>query len=453
MLSFSYEYKLKPTKKQVQDIEMYLDICRAVYNWNHGERKDWLQSRKSQINQCSIEKEYIISASQPFPNYNIQANNLTQAKKEYPYLKQVHSQVLQSTLKRLDQAWKDFFKVKERGFPKFKSPHRFRSFVYPQITSDDLAVRPRVGERGRNAFEETSKDASRPSKGTRTKRKKTEVRLPKIGWVRVRKSREYPRSMTPKQLRIVRKATGYFAQIIFVSDESVPDALPGAISLGLDAGISSFVASSRGELIKTPEFINRAARKLRSLQRRLKNKIKGSVNWLRLQKKIAKLHFKVANRREDWLYKLAHHFCAVTDNIFVEDINFVSWQKGLFGKQIGNSAIGKFINQILPFIAWKTGVYYQKVDKDFTSQECPNCRLPTGKKNLNQRTHHCQYCGLTLDRDVAAAKIIEQRGKVAVGQPVTAVSSLGNAHRKKSTCEDRGAGVLQLTLFDLVTGQ
>ena len=144
MLSFSYEYKLKPTKKQVQDIEMYLDICRAVYNWNHGERKDWLQSRKSQINQCSIEKEYIISASQPFPNYNIQANNLTQAKKEYPYLKQVHSQVLQSTLKRLDQAWKDFFKVKERGFPKFKSPHRFRSFVYPQITSNDLAVRPRV---------------------------------------------------------------------------------------------------------------------------------------------------------------------------------------------------------------------------------------------------------------------------------------------------------------------
>ena len=421
MLSFTYEYKLKPTKNQVQDIEMYLDICRAVYNWNHGERKDWLQSRKSQINQCSIEKEYIISASQPFPNYNIQANNLTQAKKEYPYLKQVHSQVLQSTLKRLDQAWKDFFKVKERGFPKFKSPHRFRSFVYLQITSNDL--------------------------------KKTEVRLPKIGWVRVRKSREYPRSMTPKQLRIVRKATGYFAQIIFVSNESVPDALPGAISLGLDAGISSFVASSRGELIKTPEFINRAARKLRSLQRRLKNKIKGSVNWLRLQKKIAKLHFKVANRREDWLYKLAHHFCAVTDNIFVEDINFVSWQKGLFGKQIGNSAIGKFINQILPFIAWKTGVYYQKVDKDFTSQECPNCRLPTGKKNLNQRTHHCQYCGLTLDRYVAAAKIIEQRGKVAVGQPVTALSSLGNAHRKKSTCEDRGAGVLQLTLFDLVTGQ
>ncbi len=417
MISFTYEYKLKPTKKQIQDIEMYLDICRGVYNWNHGERKDWIQSRKNPIDRCSIEKEYIISADKPFPNYNIQANNLTQYKKQYPHLAQVHSQVLQSTLKRLDQAWDDFFKVEGRGFPKFKNQNRFRSFVYPQIKRSDF--------------------------------KDTEIRLPSIGWLRIRKSREYPRGMTPKQLRIVRKATGYFAQIIFVSHESVPEALPGETSLGLDAGISSFVASSRGELIKTPEFVLSAARKLKSLQRRLKNKIKGSVNWLRLQKKIAKLHFKVANRREDWLYKLAHHFCAVTDNIFVEDINFKAWQRGLFGKQIGNSAIGKFLNQILPFIAWKTGVYYQKVDKDFTSQECPSCRLPTGKKSLNQRVHNCQYCGVTLDRDVAAAKVIERRGQIAVGQPV----------KSKNTCGDRGAGVEQLTLFaaegtrsDLVTG-
>ncbi len=432
MISFTYEYKLKPTKKQIQDIEIYLDICRAVYNWNHRERKDWIQSRKSPIDRCSIEKEYIIPSDKPFPNYNIQANNLTQSKKKYLHLAQVHSQVLQSTLKRLDQAWDDFFKVDGRGFPKFKNQNRFRSFIYPQIKRSDL--------------------------------RDTEIRLPKIGWLRIRKSREYPTGFEPKQLRIVRKATGYLAQIIFVSHESVPDILPGKTSLGLDAGISSFVASSRGELIKTPEFVLKAARKLKSLQRRLKNKIKGSNNWLKLQKKIAQLHFKVANRREDWLYKLAHHFCSITDNIFVEDINFKSWQKGLFGKQIGNSAIGKFINQILPFIAWKTGVYYQKVDKDFTSQECPNCGLPTGKKSLSQRVHNCQYCGLTLDRDVAAAKVIERRGKIAVGQPVinlgarlpsnggslTACEAAGSHH--KNTCGDRGAGVEQLTLFNLVTG-
>ena len=104
MISFTYEFKLKPTKKQIQDIEIYREICRAVYNWNHGERKDWIQSRKNSVDRCSIEKEYLIPAEQPFSNYNIQANNLTQAKKQYPHLKKVHSQVLQSTLKRLDQA-------------------------------------------------------------------------------------------------------------------------------------------------------------------------------------------------------------------------------------------------------------------------------------------------------------------------------------------------------------
>ena len=113
MISFTYEYKLKATKKQSQDIEMYLDTCRSVYNWNHGERKDWIQSRKSIIDRCSIKKEYIIPADKPFPNYNIQANNLTQSKKQYPHLAKVHSQVLQSTLKRLDREQVRFVRTNE----------------------------------------------------------------------------------------------------------------------------------------------------------------------------------------------------------------------------------------------------------------------------------------------------------------------------------------------------
>ena len=61
----------------MQDIEEYLGICRSVYNWNHRERKDWIQSRKSPIDRCLIEKEYITPVDKNFPNYYIQANNLT----------------------------------------------------------------------------------------------------------------------------------------------------------------------------------------------------------------------------------------------------------------------------------------------------------------------------------------------------------------------------------------
>ena len=162
---------------------------------------------------------------------------------------------------------------------------------------------------------------------------------------------------------------------------------------------------------------------------------------MKLQNRIAFFHEKVANTRRDWLFKLAHKLCNQAENIFVEDINFKFWSRGLFAKQSLDSGIGAFINEILPFICWKRGKYYLKVDKNYSSQECPNCRLFTGKKTLSQRIHKCQYCHVEMSRDIASAKIIEQRGKMAVGQPVNT----------ETACGERGAGVLQFTLFDLVT--
>ena len=226
--------------------------------------------------------------------------------------------------------------------------------------------------------------------------------------------------------------------IVFVSQENIPDIMPGKTSLGIDAGISSFIATSDGTLIQTPQFVQKAASKLRSLQRRLKHKIKGSNNWLKLQKLIAKLHFVVISRRTDWLFKLAHQLCDRANNIFVENIDFRTWQKGLFGKQINNSAIGKFINEILPFVCFKRGVYYSKVDKNYTSQICPECGANTGKKTLSQRVHRCK-CGAVLNRDIASAKVVQQRGKIAVGHTAN-----------KNACGGEVTGVVQLNLFDLV---
>ncbi len=154
------------------------------------------------------------------------------------------------------------------------------------------------------------------------------------------------------------------------------------------------------------------------LQRRLKKKIKGSNNWLKLQKKIAKFHEKVANTRRDWHFKLAHYLCDQADNIFVEDINFNSWAKGLFCKQSLDSGIGGFINEILPFICWKRGKYYLKVDKNGTSQECSACGKVIGKKPLSERIHSCPYCLHAESRDTNSAKIIMQRGQRAVGHTV-----------------------------------
>jgi transposase len=96
--------------------------------------KDWCASRKSPINACSIQSEYIISADKPFPNYHKQAKQLTEAKKEYPQLKTVHSQVLQQTLRTLDRAWDDMkANSADAGFGQFVNILEwvcFRSNVY-----------------------------------------------------------------------------------------------------------------------------------------------------------------------------------------------------------------------------------------------------------------------------------------------------------------------------------
>lgn len=389
MITVTYQYKLKPTKKQIKSFEQWLETCKKVWNFALKERKDWVNSRKSPINSCSLFAEYIIPADAPRPNYYSQAKRLTTAKKIYPELTIPHIHVLQQTLRQLEAAFVSMWE-RGHGFPRFKK--KMRSFVYPD-------VKDRAVERGR-------------------------VKLPKIGWVRMRMSRQLPQGCILKQIRLVKKASGYFVMLCYQLDVHSPTHSFSGHPLGIDIGLSKYLATSDGELIARPRFFNRLHGKLKSLQRRLKNKHKGSNNWLRLNQKIARVYEKISDTRTDWQFKLAHHLCDQAGGIFVEDINFKAWAKGLFAKHTLEAAYGQFFN-ILSYVCWKRGVYFAKVDKDYTSQICPNCQTKTAKKDLSQRVHSCSTCGYTTNRDVAAAQVVCQRGLVAVGQPVNEIASGG----------------------------
>ena len=226
MITLTYQYKIEQNKEQIKQFDQYLNICRSVYNYAHAERKDWLNSRKSRVDCCSIVSEYIIPTTVVFPNYNILAKSLTEAKKKLPHLKEVNAQCLQQVLKRLDKAWSDFFKMPERGFPRFKSKNRLRSFIFPQLGKNCL-------DNGR-------------------------VKLPSISWIKIRQSRPYPNGFAPKQFQVVKRASGYYLSISFQSSVSVPDSLPGVRSIGIDAGIESFRATTT-ELIKSPKFLIHSA--------------------------------------------------------------------------------------------------------------------------------------------------------------------------------------------------
>ena len=397
MFTLTYEYKLEPTSEQINSIENTLSVCRSVWNFALGYRKDWCKSRKSAINACSIEHEYIMSVDEPFPSYHVQAKQLTEAKKNNNFLKSANAQVLQQTLRTLDRAWDDM-KARGFGFPRFKNKYRLRSFVFPQLNKNPISV--------------------------------NSIKLPGLKEVKWRMSRPIPDGFIPKQARIVRKASGYFVMLSLQLNVDVPNPLPHGYPRGLDLGYDKFVATSDGKEIKRPRFLKTLQYKLKLLSRRLRNKQKGSNNRALLNQKIARLHQRISDTRKDWHFKLSHQLVQDAGMIFVEDLNFVSWQRGMLSKHSADAGFGQFVN-ILKWVCWKTDTYFAKVNKDGTSQTCPNCGIHTGKKTLDVRIHHCQECDYTTTRDVAASQEVRNRGVSAVlGSPqveqLTCIKTVGH---------------------------
>ena len=154
-------------------------------------------------------------------------------------------------------------------------------------------------------------------------------------------------------------------------------------------------------------------------------------NRHKLNQKIARLHQRISDTRKDWLFKLAHHLCDQAQSIFIEDIDFRSWARGMLSKHCLDAAFGQFVN-ILKWVAWKRDVFVAEVDKNYSSQICPNCGFHTGQKTLDMREHNCPECGYTTHRDVAAAQIIRNRGlENALGHSLS-----------ENACGDDGKGAV-----------
>ncbi len=390
MLNLTYNYKLQPTKKQIGIIEQNLDVCRSVWNYGLYERKLWYNSRQCEINKCSLHSEHIVEPFE-YPNYHHQSKQLTKAKKTNPFLKSGNAQAMQQTLRKLDKAFNDM-KNKGMGFPRYKK--KMKSF---NLISNKIELNGNY------------------------------LKMPLLKNIKVRKSRDIPEGFKIKQAQIIKKASGYYVNLMIEFDVNVPSPSPHGHALGLDAGIQSMIATSDNLTIPRPRFLDKVLRKIKLLQRKLRNKIKGSNKWKKLNHRIALLHEAVANRRKDYHFKLAHQLVQENGMIFVEDINFKSWSKGLFCKQSLDMGLGQFFTR-LEYICSQTDTYFAKVNKDFTSQICPNCNTHTGKKELNVRIHKCPECGYEQDRDIAAAEVVRNRGleNTAVGTIVVKQPSNGD---------------------------
>ncbi|MEB3281551.1 MAG: transposase [Lyngbya sp.] len=196
-------YQIYPDAKQVELLNEWLETCRVSYNYALRELKDWIASRKCQIDRCSLESEYIMAADYPFPSYHQQQNNLPKAKKEYPRLKAVPSQVLQTNIRRLHDAW-DFFRNRGYGFPRFKKFGQMKSLLFPQFKTNPITG--------------------------------WQIKLPKLGLIPINLHRPIPDGFVVKQVRVLKKAVGWFVVIAIESDISIPEPVPHGHCIGVDIG-------------------------------------------------------------------------------------------------------------------------------------------------------------------------------------------------------------------------
>ncbi len=384
MFNLTFEFKLNPTATQIAVFEDSLEQCPKVYNSALKERKDWYNSRKCQINSCSKSSEYIIPADGPLPTYSSQCKALTTYRKTSPALLRVNAALLQQTRLRLEKSFVTMWE-QSQGFPRFKKQGTLRSFNEPQF-----GVTFHQGNR---------------------------FKLPVNGCIKFWQDRPIPQVATVKQARVVRRSTDWYIMLTLQWDVPIPDTIPHGNPVGMDVGLTNFMATSNGLLIKRMSFLGEAERKLKLLQKRLTRKKIVSNNRKRAAEKVALLHEYVANCRKDWHRKLSHQICDNAGMVFVEDLNLVGSKVAMLGKHCLDAGFGQLFN-ILEQTCFNRGVYFQKVDAKKTSEIWPNCLKETGKKELSEPVHSCHHCAYTTDRDVAAAQVVLKRGLAAVGQTV-----------------------------------
>lgn len=381
----SYQYKIKPTKQQAEKIDKTLEMLRYQYNYLLAQRFDWYEQNRSPINRCSIFVCHLPELKEQ-PNYYNQKASLTQLKKDRPWYKEIHSQVLQEVAKKVELAFDRWLKgdsnSKKSGRPRFKSTGQYKTFTFPQFKQHHFV--------------------------------NNKITLSKIGDVKVIVHRQVPDGFQIKTVSVTKKADGYYVTLS-LDDKTVPTIKPDFNAnniVGIDVGLIDFIVTSDGERIAAPKFLRQAERKLKSAQRRVSRRKRGSNRRKKAIKKLGILHKKVVDTRKDFQFKTANNLLKKYDVVAVEKLNIKGLAKTRLAKSINDAGWGQFIT-ILSNKAENAGLKVIAVNPNGTSQECSNCGHKV-KKPLSERRHNCPNCKVSLCRDLNAAINIKARGTHAL---------------------------------------
>lgn len=308
---------------------------------------------------------------------------ITEAKKTpgRAWLGEVSAVVLQQSLRDLRTAYSNFFASRNgtRKGPKMGPPKMKKKTA-------------------RQAIRFTANARWSITKGGR-------LRLPKIGDIEVRWSRELP--CEPSGVTIVKDPAGrYFAGFVTeVDDKPLPELDVEETDTGIDLGLSSY-AVLRGRKIASPKFFRRQEEKLRRTQRALSRKQKGSNNRRKAKQAVAKIHARIADQRRDFIEQETTRIVRESQAVYAEDLNVkgMATRRGRFGKSLHDQSLGRFV-RTLQAKCTRYGRTFVTIDRWFAStQLCshPGCgRLtgPKGREELHVRVWTCAECRTRHDRD------------------------------------------------------
>ncbi|CAC5343680.1 MULTISPECIES: RNA-guided endonuclease InsQ/TnpB family protein [Planktothrix] len=360
-MKLRYRYRIYPTDQQKGLISRLFGCCRVVFN-------DALAYCQDQYR-----------AGSKKPSSGELSKRLTELKKteEKIWLGEVSSIPLQQSLRDLEQAYSNFFKsckVQRKGKkvkpPKFK---KRKSKQSAKFTDNGFKLYPNSDY----------------------------IYLAKIGDIKVIWSRELP--AIPSGVTLVKdSADRYF--VSFVVEFNPRQLAKNGQSVGIDLGITDFATLSDGEKIKSPQPLKKQLKRLRRLQQNLSRKQKGSRRREVARKKLAKLHAKISDTRNDFLHKLSTKIIRENQTIVLEDLNVSGMVK--------NRKLARAISD-LGWRSFRTMLEAKSVmyGRDFrvidrwtpTSQTCSCCGFRGGKKELSVREWTCLNCGESHDRDINAA--------------------------------------------------
>lgn len=354
------KFRIYPNKEQKNLINQTLGCCRLIYNKGLAMRNTaYSNGEKTGYSQTSA--------------------MLTKLKKceDFAFLKVVDSIALQQSLRDLDRGFVNFFK-KRAAHPVFKSKHNRHQSYRTINQGENIRIVGRY------------------------------IKLPKLGFIKIRQSMEVGKI---NHVTIERTPTGKYFAVLNTEFEPQPMENKGGC-IGIDVGIKDFYSDSNGNAVQNPRYLEKSMRKLIREQRKLSRKQKGSNNRNKQRVKVALVHEKITNQRNDFLQKQSTMLICENQTICMEDLNVKGMLRNhKLAQHISSVSWSRFFDMLEYKATWYGNTIIRIPTMYPSSQTCSCCGYKNPLvKNLAVRNWECPKCHTKHDRDINASINILKKG-------------------------------------------